>query len=129
MDIIDALNSKADLLYGDEIENNAINEAEKKLGLKFAQEYRRYLSVMTIAAYGGHELTGLTKSKRTNVVEVTKKKCTACLGIPDDWYVIEDTNIDLIVIWQQSDGKIYQTVGKNNAILIAESLVEYVLRC
>lgn len=128
MDIIDALNSKADLLYGDGIENNAINEAEKKLGLKFAQEYRKYLSVMTIAAYGGHELTGLTKLKRTNVVEVTKKKRTEYLGIPDDWYVIEDTNIDLIVIWQQFDGKIYQTVGKNSPILIAESLLEYVLR-
>lgn len=41
--------------------------------------------------------------------------------IPEDWYVIEETGIDGIVIWQDAEGNVYQNQEK-----ICSSLAEYV---
>lgn len=43
------------------------------------------------------------------------------------YYVVEQANIDGIVIWQASDGKVYQTNPKLKPLQIAESLSEYIL--
>lgn len=126
MDIIQALRGKENLLNGDGVEESAVVAAERKLDLKFAADYRAYLLEMTIAAYDGHELTGLSKAVRTNVVEVTKQKWWECSQVPKSWYVIEETNIDRIVIWQSQDGKIYQTIGVGGPECIADSMGEFV---
>lgn len=80
----------------------------------------------TIAAYDGHELTGLSKADRTNVVSVTKQKWLECPKVPHEWYVVEDAGIDWIVVWQSQDGKIYETVGDGEPVCVAETLVEFV---
>lgn len=127
MKIVEALRQKSDLLKGKGIDVKKISEAEEELGLKFAEEYKEYLEVMSIAAYGGHELTGLTKSERTNVVSVTRKMKERYSNIPVDWYVVEDANIDDIVIWQDENGNVYKTLQGSNAICIASSLAEFVI--
>lgn len=33
--------------------------------------------------------------------------------IPEDWYVIEETGIDGIVIWQDVEGNVYQNQKKS----------------
>lgn len=129
MDIIDVLNSKSDLLCGKKAQEQDVCDAETELGLKFAGDYRAYLSTMSIAAYEGHELTGITKSKRTNVVEVTKEKRSECSEQVGNCYVIEDANFDQIVFWQQTDGKIFRTIGRSAPVQVAESLAEFVLEC
>lgn len=102
-----------------------INKAEKALGLKFAEEYREYLSVCGIATADGHEFTGVGKSQRLNVIEVTNEHRSKNENIPDDLYVIEDLSIDKIVIWQSVSGAVYQTVGNNNPEKISKSLCEF----
>ena len=82
---------------------------------------------MTIAAYDGHEFTGLSKAVRTNVVEVTKQKWLECSKISKSWYVIEETNIDQIVIWQSQDGKVYETIGGSEPVCVADSMIAFVM--
>lgn len=128
MDIIQALRWKENLLNGDGVEESAVVAAERELDLKFAADYRAYLLKMTIAAYDGHEFTGLSKAIRTNVVAVTKQKWSECSKVPKSWYVIEDTNIDQIVIWQSHDGKVYETVGVSEPVCVADTMVEFVIK-
>ena len=126
MNIIKILKQKSDLLHGIGVDQKTISEAERELGLTFADEYKEYLKEMAIVAYSGHELTGLTKSERTNVVQVTRKKKRISPSVPMDWYVIEDANIDGIVIWQDGQGKIYKTLYDSQAVCIASSLVDFI---
>lgn len=106
-----------------------IQEAEIKLSVSFSEEYKDYLSYFGLAVFEGHELTGICRSKRLNVVDVTICERELTDKVPDDWYVIEQLNIDGLVIWQSSNGNIFQTMPNKEPIKIAENLLEYVLNC
>lgn len=106
-----------------------ISAAEKALNIKFAKDYREYLNKYGVASFDGHELTGITSSKRLNVVNVTLeqrelfrdfcKETKSC-------YVVEEANIDGIVIWQAESGEIYECAPNIKAKKIYNSLSEYV---
>lgn len=102
-----------------------IADAEKTLALRFADDYREYLLAFGIASSDGHELTGICNSKRLNVVDVTLAEKSLFPGMPQDWYVLEEANIDGIVIWQNSTGEIYQTQPDKEAIMLAGSISGY----
>jgi len=124
MDIISVLGSKEDLIAGKGVKNDVINDAERKLNIKFATDYRKYLLSYGLAMFGGHEITGLGKDRRTNVIDVTldeREKNPETTNL----YVIEQTNIDSVVIWQSCKGTIYQTVGSSKPTKIFDSLIEY----
>lgn len=53
-------------------DSGAIIEAEAKLGLSFSKEYRSYLESCSFASVNGHELTGICKSPRLDVVGATR---------------------------------------------------------
>lgn len=55
----------------------------------------------------GHELTGIGKADRTNVVKVTSQMKAITPDIPEDWYVIENENMDGAAMWQDSKGNVY----------------------
>ena len=124
--IIEALKEKEDLLAGKGVSGEMIVEAEKEIGLKFAEDYRLYLKTFGIAAYGGHELTGITKSERVHVVAATKKEREHSPELPSNIYVIEHGNIDGIVIWQADTGEIYGAMPGHGLKQINDSLVDYV---
>ena len=125
MKLFKVMESMVDATTGKGVDKNAIEAAEGALGVSFSQEYRAYLERYGIAAVNGHELTGICKSDRTNVVSVTQGAKLVC-SAEDDWYVIEQTNIDGVVIWQASDGVVYQTVPNTKAKKLCESLAEYI---
>jgi len=102
-----------------------IKEAEVALGLSFAKEYKEYLSTFGCASIYGHEFTGICSASRLNVVTVTDEQKSFDAGIPDDWYVIEETNIDGIVIWQNAKGVIYSKAPNREAERIAKSFSDY----
>jgi len=103
-----------------------IKEAENALGLKFAKEYKEYLSDFGCASIYGHEFTGICKAARLDVANVTIEQKSYDAGIPDDWYVIEETNIDGIVIWQNSKGVIYSKAPNSEPERIAKSFSDYI---
>ena len=103
-----------------------IVNAEKELGTSFASDYREYLENIGVACFESRELMGLTKIARLDVVIVTKEQRMLNQRIPRDWYVIEETHLDGIVIWQSPSGGIYQAVADAPARKIYDSLMSYV---
>ena len=128
MDFTEAIKMITDYIGSNGRTDKEIAEAEKKLGVIFARDYHDYLKEIGLACFDGHELTGLTKTIRLDVVFVTKEQRRQSDDIPSSWYVIEEAHIDGIVIWQDSDGTVYQTGFNSKGIKIASSLAEYIFR-
>ena len=105
---------------------HSINNAEKQLGTTFSREYREYLHAFGDASVNGHEITGITDSKRIDVVSVTLEERERNPSVPIALYVVEQTHIDRIVIWQHADGSIYQTIPGVGPKKIYDCLYDYV---
>jgi len=124
--IITKLKSFSDLLSISPVQENEISAAEKKLSLTFAPEYREYLLEFGAVAVNGHEITGILNSERLNVVNATMNEWKLNPQVPHNMYVIENPAIDGIIIWQDADGKIYQSSPNSPPRIIATSLEEYI---
>lgn len=125
--IVDIIAQKANLFHREGVPEQDILQAEKELRLHFAEEYKEYLVRYGVVSYENHELTGICPFPRLNVVCVTKEERQFNPFVPKCYYVIEQANMDGVVIWQASDGKVYQTYPGLNPVQIAESLSEYIL--
>ena len=125
-DIIELLKTKEFLNKCVSASDDKISEAENALSLHFSAEYNRYVSEFGFAVFENHDLTGICMAKRLNVVDVTVFEREINPDVPDDWYVIEQLNIDGIVIWQSSTGEIYQTAPNCEPKKICDSLAEYI---
>lgn len=102
-----------------------IEQAEKALGLKFALDFKECLCEFGAVSFGGHEFTGFSTDKNLDVV-VTTQNNRKKTSVGKNLYVIEEAHIDGIVIWQGSDGAVYQTMPNSKCRLIAKSLLEYI---
>lgn len=123
--IIEALKNAPDYIGGTGRTEEEIRNAEELLGVKFAPDYRCYLKEIGLTCFDGHELTGICKPARLNVVDVT----TVQRNLHPEaysWYVIEETNIDGIVIWQSTAGAIYKTAPGIRTRKVFDSLIEYI---
>lgn len=126
MDILTVLRNKPLFQSYKNATTEDISNAEDVLSLKFSQEYKKYLKTFGFATYEGHELTGICKAKRLNVIDVTLYERALSPEVPLTWYVIEQLNIDGIVIWQSFTGEIYQTAPNTEPLKICDSLLEYI---
>ncbi len=122
--IEEILNSKEDFVHGLGASLEQIQDAERVLNLKFSKDYYDYLTKYGQVTYEGHELTGIGFVERQNVVSCTLKSRKK--DIPNHYYVLEETGIDSITIYQDADGLIYQANASNEFKLIAKSLIEYI---
>lgn len=125
MDIVKLIQSKTDIITYSPTSLDLIRQAEKELNVLFAKDYVDYVLAFGIAIFDGHELTGICDKKRLDVVRNTMEERELNPFVPDDWYVIENTGIDGIIVWQDKTGKIYQSMLNGQKEYIANSLVEY----
>ena len=124
-DIINVLSKLEDFDFIAGVSESDIAKAESELGVKFASDYRRYLSEYGLASADGHEFTGIVKSPRLNVVDVTIRLKKKFIDVPVDAYVLEELGIDEIVIFQTPDGCVYKATPKSEFIKVASSISEY----
>ena len=124
-DFISVLRSKPDFLCLKGAGDDAVKAAEAALGLKFSAEYRRYLEAFGAASAAGHEFTGICDSERLDIVSATETERAAIPDVPGCWYVVEQTNMDGITIWQDKNGFVYMTSPDSPARKIARSLADY----
>ena len=124
-DIITVLNQLEEFDFMNGASEEDIVKAETALGLKFAPDYRRYLSEYGRASGDGHELTGIVKSPRLNVVDVTMRMRKKFKNIPADAYVLEELGIDGIVIFQALNGTVYEATPESPFNKAADSFSEY----
>lgn len=120
------IRAKNGFIHGEPAALDLIRDAEEALNLHFSEEYRAYLQEFGLAAFAGHEFTGISKSPRLNITDVTTKERSQNPSIPESYYVVEKANIDGIVIWQATTGEIYQTEYDGKPHLIYKSLAEYI---
>ena len=124
--ITDAFASRTFFLHSKGVSPEQISQAERELGLLFSGEYREYLSLYGIAAFDGHELTGITSSDRLNVVSVTSKAKKRYPDLPANLYVIEELGVEELIIWQSTDGKIFGCAPNYKLEKICDSLRDYI---
>lgn len=124
-DILNFIKNKSKFYSIGNISEENIKEAELILNIRFASDYRMIIKEYGAVTFSGHELTGICNSKRLNVVDVTKEE-RKYNKVPEDWYVIEQANIDDIVIWQDTSGAVYQTMPNKKPIKLCNSLLEYI---
>lgn len=103
-----------------------IINAENTLRVTFAPDYREYLKTFALASFEGHEFTGICKSSRLNVVDVTLNKRQICGEMANGMYVIEDAGIDGITVFQREDGSIVCLAPGIEPRKIADSIDEYI---
>lgn len=101
-------------------------KAEEALGLKFDQMYREYVITFGAVSSEEHELTGVCSSPRLDVAAVTKEERDLRNDLPENWYVLEQMNIDSLVIWQSSSGPVYQVVQGSEPVKIHDSFYEFI---
>ena len=123
-DIVNKLKSAEGFYGGKGASDKQISNAEKKLGTKFAREYKDCLREYGSVSVDGHELTGFSTDKRLDVEAVTKKNRQQTKST-SNLYVIEEANIDGIVVWQDNKGKVYVTAPESEPVQIYDSLSDY----
>lgn len=111
-----------DFVYLGGVDNSEIRDAEDTLSLVFAEDYREYLSVYGAACANGHEFTGITKSERLNVIDVTNRVRKVTPNLPHKMYVVEELHIDGIMIMQDENGTIYRVNADGDLKRIGDSL-------
>lgn len=124
--VIEVIKSFPDFIGANGRSEEEISKVELALGVSFAPDYREYLKEIGLACFNGHEMTGITNIARVDVEKVTRTQKEYNPSVPDAWYVVEETNIDGIVVWQSATGEVYQTAPGSTAIRIANNLTEYI---
>lgn len=124
--ISEALKQKRDFYCEKGASTEQIVKAEEALGLNFAADYKEYLCQFGSVSCGGHELTGFSEETSLDVVKVTMENRKKNPNIDMPLYVVEETHMDGIVIWQAPSGEIFQTEYKGIPYKIYNSLLEYV---
>lgn len=117
-------NVKQKVYHLNGVEASDIVNAEKRLGIRFDEEYRNYLMQYGVVSFGSHELLGLGGDSYLDVVEETLRERTAA-RFPKNCYLIENLGIDGILILQDTQGSVYELSDAGNR-KIAGSFGEYI---
>ncbi len=126
MDITTVLEQQEAFESGKSATMEEILKAEETLTVTFAEEYRVYLQKYGWDSCKNHIFTGVSPFVGIDVATVTKKTRKRQPHVPHEYYVIEETQMDGIVIWQNSDGTIYASNPSSQPLKIASSLAEYI---
>lgn len=124
--IVKLINSLPNLLTLKPATAKEITEAEIRLRVGFSEDYKEYLAAFGAIMADGIELSGIAKSEYRNVVSITKKERELNSKVPFNMYVIENTGVDGIIIWQDTNGTVYQTQPNIAPRPIAASLADYI---
>lgn len=125
--IVQVINSLPNLLSLKPAEECQIVDAAIQLRISFAEEYKEYLAEFGAILADGIELSGIAKSDHRSVVALTQKEWSLNPKVSHNMYVIENTCIDGIVVWQDASGAIYQSRPSMEPIKIADSFSDYLL--
>lgn len=124
--IVDTIRSLPMLEQMGGVSRSDIVDAELQLRTSFSEEYKDYLLTFGAISAKSIELTGIIKAEYLNVVAVTKQEWELNVNVPHNMYVIENTYIDGIIIWQSTSGEIFKTTPGSAPKMIAPSLNVYI---
>lgn len=122
--VFDEINKKYKMFKTQSVNDDAIKEAETKLGRVFSDDYKKYLLQFGAISFSSTELTGLNIDKYANVVDVTLKEIELNENFPKDCIVLENIGVEGVLILTNSKGHIFEWQN-NSAIKIHDSMAEY----
>lgn len=125
MNILSIIEKLPEMQYFFSASEEDVFKAEKELNLVFADEYKKYLLAFGAVQSDIIAISGIIDDYDYNVVNLTKRLKLSNKNIPDNFYVIEDVGVDGLVIWQSSDGTIYQSIPNSKPVKIFGSLSEF----
>jgi len=123
--IISVLKKLPGMEYLSPANEQDIKNAEANLNLKFADEYKEYLSSFGFVFSDIIAVSGICDDEDYEVVALTNKLRLINRHIPLDFYAIEDVGVDGLVIWQNQTGAIYQSVPHLEPVLIFNNLSDF----
>lgn len=124
--IIEAINGLDHLCVLLPASPESVAEAEQSLGLQFAPDYKYYVQRFGAISACGIELTGVTTSRRLNVVAATKRNRAMNGNIPPHMYVIEDMAIDGFLILQDVTCAVYSAPPHGVPRKVFDCLADYI---
>lgn len=107
-DIAQLIEGKFKLYRTKKASAELIAEAQRQLGLRFADDYKNYLSQFGAISFGSTELTGLNVDSYANVVSVTLKEVQRNRCFPKDSYVLENIGMEGLLMLQNEAGEVYE---------------------
>lgn len=102
-----------------------IQEAEKKLGLLFADDYKNIVKLKFPKEYCYATIMGLSDKPYLDVVTMTKIARKEYPNIPTNMYVIANLGIDFFYMLQDQTGKIYECHASTGIQKAYNNLNEY----
>ena len=105
-----------------------IIRAEKRLNLKFSEEYKEYFKEFGAISFFGNEWSGLNIDGYFNVVNITEDERVLNESFPKKHFVVENIGVDSIFIISNEDGKIY-SIQYDKIEFLCNSLSEYLDIC
>lgn len=124
--IVEVIRSLPDILSLNPATDQQITDAELQLRVRFSDEYKEYLKVFGAVMADGIELSGIAKAEHRNVVSLTEKEKGLNPKVPNTMYVIENTCVGGVIIWQDTEGIVYKTQPDTEPKKIADSMAEYI---
>lgn len=126
-DIIEIIKGLEDLHYMGPASEEEIQLTEKNMHLKFAEDFKKYVSTFGAIIAKGIELTGITKSNQSNVLVITNQENDFNYSIPSNMYVVDDSLAEVSLILQDETGAIYELFPSGEITKKFSSLAEYIL--
>ncbi len=105
-----------------------LEEAQKRLGINFPEEYKDYLMSFGTVRFNGVELCGLNVDGYINVVEATEQEKSVNKDFPEKMFVIEDLGIDAKIVVGDEKGNVY-LLQRDKKRLLCSSFSEYIEKC
>lgn len=129
-DIIKIIESLENLCEPHPANIEQVEEAQRILGVKFADDYTQLLLKHGPLVAKGIELLGIAdpKFEYINVVPNTLREYEYDKTAPKNMYVIEDIGIDGLLIWQDQTGAVYGKMRFDTELeKLSNSLAEYII--
>lgn len=105
-----------------------VERAEQQLAVQFAADYRDLLISFGQFSLGAYDFTGVLLDNELSVVSATQEEREWTHPDTQGMYVIAYLYVDGIVIWQDSQGAVYQTIPDKSLApeRLYSSFVDYV---
>ena len=127
-DIVSKIEKIEKLFHARGCSNEQVEEAEKKLGLTFPEEYISYVRKFGAISFYATEWTGLNVSGRINVVDATMQEREINANFPKNCFVLENQAIDGMITAVNSEGSVF-LVQYGKIMPLCNSISEYLDQC
>lgn len=126
MNLFDTIDNIANVKYLGEVDDLDIVEAENKLGVYFASDYRAMIKHYGCVWSNKFNFTGIGNDEDTNVVNVTMIERLKNRLLDGSLYIIDNILSDNVRVAQDKSGDIYYVFDNMTPIKVCNGIIKYI---